>query len=305
MAESDFDILDDRFRTLVKTAANVERIWTGGRWAEGAVYFPALRSLLWSDIPNDRIMRWDECTGETGVFRGNHGHYTNGHTVDRQGRLVSCEHGTRRVTRTEHDGTITVLADSYDGRKLNSPNDVVVRADGSIWFTDPAYGIDSDYEGFKAPQEQDGDYVFRLDPDSGTLTVVADDFQRPNGLAFSVDEQTLYIVDSGFSRYKDGNRHIRRFAVNADGSLSGGEVLMTCQSGIYDGFRLDTEGRIWTSAGTGVECYAPDGTLLGRIKLGERVANLVFGGPKRNRMFIAATTSVYSVMLPVTGAKTF
>ncbi|MDF1792837.1 MAG: SMP-30/gluconolactonase/LRE family protein [Thalassobaculaceae bacterium] len=305
MAESEFDIIDDPFRLLVKTSASVERIWTGGRWTEGPVYFPALRSLLWSDIPNDRIMRWDECTGETGVFRGNHGHYSNGHTVDRQGRLISCEHGTRRVTRTEHDGSITVLADSYDGKRLNSPNDVVVRSDNSIWFTDPAYGIDSDYEGFAAPQEQAGDYVFRLDPDSGALSVVADDFQRPNGLAFSVDEQTLYIADSGFTRYKNGNRHIRKFAVGADGTLSGGEVVMTCETGIYDGFRLDTEGRIWTSAGNGVECYLPDGNLIGRIKIPERVANLVFGGPKRNRMFIAGTSSIYAIMLPVTGAKTF
>lgn len=305
MAESDFDILDDRFRLLVKTSASVERIWTGGRWTEGPVYFPAMRSLLWSDIPNDRIMRWDECTGETGVFRGDYGHYTNGHTVDRQGRLVSCEHGTRRVTRTEHDGSLTVLADSYDGRRLNSPNDVVVRSDGSIWFTDPAYGIDSDYEGFAAPQEQDGDYVFRLDPESGALTVVADDFQRPNGLAFSPDERVLYVADSGFTRFPDGNRHIRRFEVQADGTLSSGTVLMTCGSGIYDGFRLDTEGRIWTSAGSTVECYTPDGALLGRIRIPERVANLVFGGPKRNRMFIAATSSIYSVMLPVTGARTF
>ncbi len=305
MAENEFDILDDRFRLLVKTSASVERIWTGGRWTEGPAYFPAQRSLVWSDIPNDRIMRWDECTGETGVFRGGLGHYTNGHTVDRQGRLVSCEHGTRRVTRTEHDGSIRVLADSYDGKRLNSPNDVVVRSDGSIWFTDPAYGIDSDYEGFAAPQEQDGDYVFRLDPDTGALTVVADDFQRPNGLAFSVDERTLYIADSGFTRYKDGNRHIRRFEVTDDGTLSGGDVLMTCETGIFDGFRLDTEGRIWTSAGNGVECYTPEGELIGRIRIPERVANLVFGGPKRNRMFIAGTSSIYAVMLPVTGARTF
>jgi len=305
MAENEFDILDDRFRTLVKTSASVERLWTGGRWTEGPVYFPAQRSLLWSDIPNDRIMRWDETTGETGVFRGGLGNYTNGHTVDRQGRLVSCEHGSRRVTRTEHDGSIIVLADRHDGKRLNSPNDVVVRSDGSIWFTDPAYGIDSDYEGFAAVQEQAGDYVFRLDPDSGDLAVVADDFQRPNGLAFSLDERTLYIADSGFTRYKDGNRHIRRFTVEADGTLSGGDVLMTCETGIYDGFRLDTEGRIWTSAGNGVECYTPEGALIGRIKIPERVANLVFGGAKRNRMFIAGTSSIYSVMLPVSGAKTF
>lgn len=305
MAEKDFEILDDRFRPCVKTSAEVERIWTGGRWTEGPAYFPAMRSLVWSDIPNDRIMRWDETTGQTGVFRGGLGHYTNGHTVDRQGRLVSCEHGTRRVTRTEHDGTITVLADSFGGKRLNSPNDVVVRSDGTIWFTDPAYGIDSDYEGFAAPQEQAGDFVFRLDPETGSLTVVADDFVRPNGLAFSLDERLLYIADSGFTRIKDGPRHIRRFTVSDSGTLSDGEVLMTCESGIYDGFRLDDQGRIWTSAGDGVECYTGDGELIGRIHIPERVANLVFGGLKRNRMFIAGTTSIYSVMLPVTGAKTF
>jgi len=305
MPEQDFALLDERFRPCVKTSAGLEKIWTGGRWTEGPAYFPASKSLVWSDIPNDRIMRWDETTGAAGVFRGGLSCYTNGNSVDRQGRLISCEHGSRRVTRTEHDGSITIIADSYQGKRLNSPNDVVVRSDGTIWFTDPAYGIDSDYEGFHAPSELGHCYVFCADPRSATLRIVADDFVRPNGLAFSVDESVLYIVDSGASHRPDGPRHMRSFQVAPDGKLSGGAVFATCENGVFDGFRVDTADRIWTSAADGVHCYHADGTLIGKIFVPERVSNLCFGGQKRNRMFITASTSVYSVMLPVNGSKTF
>lgn len=298
MADSDFEILDERFASCVKTSAHVEHLAEGCRWAEGPAYFPALRSLVWSDIPNDRLLRWDEATGETGVLRHPAG-YTNGNTVDRQGRLVSCEHGGRRVSRTEHDGSVTTLADRFEGKRFNSPNDVVVKSDGSIWFTDPAYGIDSDYEGHKSESEIGACHVYRIDPATGACRIVAADFDRPNGIAFSPDERRLYVSDTGRPR------HMRVFDVAADGTLSGGEVFATPTSGAFDGFRLDDAGRVWTSAGDGVHCYDPDGTLIGKVLVPERVANVVFGGGKRNRLFVCATTSVYAVLLPVNGARTF
>ncbi len=304
MGSGDFAILDERFRPLVKVTARVEKLYEGCRWAEGPAYFPAQRSLVWSDIPNDRMLRFDEATGATGVFRAPAG-YSNGNTVDREGRLVSCEHGNRRVTRTEHDGSITVLAERFEGKRFNSPNDVVVKADGSIWFTDPAYGIDSDYEGFKAESEIGACHVYRVDPRSGAIRIAADDFVRPNGLAFSPDERLLYIADTGISHMKDGPKHIRVFRVADDGKLSGGEVFADCTNAVFDGFRLDTEGRIWSSAGDGVHCLEPDGTLIGKVLVPERVANVVFGGPKRNRLFICATTALYAVLVAVNGAKTF
>ncbi|MDQ3655078.1 MAG: SMP-30/gluconolactonase/LRE family protein [Chloroflexota bacterium] len=300
MASSDFEVLDERFTTCFKGSARVEKLYEGCRWAEGPAWFPLMRSVVWSDIPNDRMLRWDETTGVTGVFRQPAG-YTNGNTVDREGRLVSCEHGNRRVTRTEHDGSITVLADRYEGMQLNSPNDVAVKSDGSIWFTDPPYGIESDYEGHKGEVEQAGNFVYRVDPGSGEVEVVVDDFDRPNGLAFNPDESKLVVSDTGSAQ----TRHFRIFDVADNGTLSGGEVFATCTSGGFDGFRFDTEGRIWTSAGDGVHCIDPDGTLLGKVKVPEGVANVAFGGAKRNRLFICGTTSLYSVMLPVQGAKTF
>ena len=299
-AQSDFVHLDDRFKACVKDSARVEQLAEGCRWAEGPAYVPAGRYVIWSDIPNDRILRWDETSGVTSVFRQPAG-YTNGHTVDRQGRLVSAQHGTRSVTRTEHDGTVTTLADRYDGKRFNSPNDIVVSSDGAIWFTDPAYGIDSDYEGHKAEPEQDGCHVYRIDPVTGAVTRVADDFHRPNGLAFSPDETKLYITDTGHPE-----RHCRVFDVDlAAGKLQGGKVWAKATNGGFDGFRFDTEGRCWMSASDGVHCLAPDGTLLGKVLVPEPVANVVFGGAKRNRLFICATTSLYSVLLPVNGVKTF
>jgi gluconolactonase len=250
------------------------------------------------------MLRYDETTGQTSVFRQPSG-FANGNTVDRQGRLVSCEQGTRRVTRTEHDGSISVLADGYDGRRFNSPNDVVVRSDGSVWFTDPTYGIDSDYEGHKAEREQAANRVYRIDPQTGAVAVASDDFVQPNGLAFSPDESRLYIVDTGWTHVKDGPRHIRAFDVGGDGKLSGGDVLASCDVGAFDGFRLDEDGRIWTSAGDGVRCYLADGQLVVKVLTPEPVANVCFGGPRRNRLYICATSSLYSVLLPVKGAKTF
>ena len=296
-----YNIIEQRFNDCIRGSARIERLYDGCRWAEGPAYFPAHRSLVWSDIPNDRMLRWDEASGHVSVFR-QPSNYSNGNTVDRQGRLVTCEHGGRRVTRTEPDGSITVITDRFEGKRYNSPNDVVVKSDGTIWFSDPTYGIDTDYEGHKAPAEQDGSHVYRVHFD-GSVTRVLTDFIKPNGLAFSPDEKRLYVVDSGRTHLPDGPRHIRLFDVAEDGALSGGAVF--AENGNYDGLRLDEEGRVWTSATEAVHCYEPDGTLLGEIVVGETVSNVVFGGPKRNRLFITATTSVYSVMLAVNGVKTF
>ncbi|MGM9485296.1 SMP-30/gluconolactonase/LRE family protein [Roseateles sp. NT4] len=293
----EFEILDARFDDCIRKSARLERLASGCRWTEGPVYVPAQRRLLWSDIPNERMLSWCEVSGHVAEFR-RPSSYTNGHTLDRQGRLISCEQGGRRVVRTEHDGSLTVLASHFGGQRLNSPNDVVVKSDGTVWFTDPPYGICDDYEGVRAPQEQAGCWVYRLDPVSGELRVMADNLVHPNGLAFSPDERCLYVADTGVER---GTMH--RFAVDADGSLSGGEVFIQCDTGFYDGFRCDTEGRIWTSAGRAIHCHAPDGALIGRIPVPERVSNVSFGGPKRNRLFICATSSVYSVLLAVNGVK--
>jgi gluconolactonase len=229
---------------------------------------------------------------------------TNGHTVDREGRLVSCEHRGRCVSRTEPNGRRTVLADSWKGKKLNSPNDVVVKSDGSIWFSDPSYGIDSHYEGDAAKSEIGASHVFRIDPESLALDAVATDFVQPNGLAFSPDESLLYVADTGATHVEDGPRHIRRFKLGTDGrTLTGGEVLASCDPGLFDGFRCDANGHLWTSAGDGVHCYHPDGTLIGKIKVPEVVANVQFGGPKRNRLFICATTSLYAIYVNAQGVS--
>ncbi len=297
-----YEIRDDRFKRSIKLDEPIEQVWTGGKWTEGPVYSPVFRCLIWSDIPNDRRLRWDELTGAVGDIRSGLGCYTNGSTLDRQGRIVACEHGTRSVTRIEHDGSVTTLASTFQGKRFNSPNDVVVRSDGTIWFSDPAYGIESDYEGFQADPELDGEHVYRLDPATGDITQATTDFACPNGLAFSLDEETLYIADSGGTRYPSGEHHIRAFSVGPDGTLSGGDVFAECEEGVFDGFRLDTQGRIWTSAKDGVHCYHTDGALLGKIFIPEEVSNVCFGGSKRNRLFITASTSVYSVLLPTTGA---
>jgi gluconolactonase len=293
--EARFETLDERFGP--KGDKRIARLHTGCRWTEGPAYFPAGRYLVFSDIPDDRILRWDETTGSVGVFRHPAG-FANGHTVDRQGRLVSCEHGHRRVTRTEHDGSITVLADRYQGKRFNSPNDVVVHSDGSVWFTDPSYGIDSDYEGHQAESEIGACHVYRVQPSGGELRIVADDFTGPNGLAFSADERQLYIVDSR-------EKHIRRFDVAdaASGRLSGGEVFATSTAGSFDGVRFDNTGRLWAAAHDGLHCFDPDGTLLGKLHFPEIVANFTFGGPQRNVLFVCGSTSLYSIRTNVTGAR--
>ena len=298
-----FQVIDPRFRKLTYQYVQVEKLYTGCRWAEGPAWFAAGRYLVWSDIPNDRMLRWDETDGSVSVFR-QPSMNSNGHTVDLQGRLVSCEHRGRCVSRTEFDGRRTVLADRYEGKRFNSPNDLVVKSDGSIWFTDPSYGIDSDYEGDAAESEIGSCNVYRLDPASGRVAMVASDFVQPNGLAFSPDESLLYIADTGLTHKENGPHHVRRFKVSAGGaSIAGGEVFATCPVGAYDGFRVDVHGNLWLSAGDGVHCHASDGALLGKVLIPEIVANVCFGGPKLNRLFVCGTTSLYSVFLNTRAAS--
>ncbi|MDX3924671.1 MAG: SMP-30/gluconolactonase/LRE family protein [Shinella sp.] len=296
-----YEIHDERFRHLTVASAGLDELYSGCRWAEGPVWFADANCLLWSDIPNQRILRFVP-DGGVSVFRSP-SNFTNGNTRDRQGRLVSCEHGGRRVVRTEIDGSITILADSYKGKRLNSPNDVIVHSDGSIWFTDPTYGILSDYEGYKAEPEQATRNVYRLDPQSGGLEAVVDDFRQPNGLAFSPDETKLYVADSASSHDPKAPRHIRVFDVADGRHLANGRVFCDIDNGLPDGFRVDTAGNVWTSAGDGVHCFSPEGVLLGKIRVPQTVANLAFGGPRRNRLFITATKSLYAVYVTATGAQ--
>ena len=295
------EVVDPRFQRYRLGNAAVERLYTGCRWAEGPVWFGDGRYLLWSDIPNDRVLRWSEETGAVSVFR-QPSHFSNGHTRDRQGRLVTCEHGTRRVTRTELDGRITVLMDRFEGRRLNAPNDVVVAADGAIWFTDPGYGILANYEGERSEFELPCN-VYRLDPNTGEATVAAGDFDRPNGLCFSPDEFRLYVVDTG------APTHIRVFDVLDGHRLANGRVFADMRPGGGDGVRTDRDGNLWAAAGwagegfDGVHIFAPEGDLIGRIHLPEPCSNLCFGGLKKNRLFMTAGQSLYSLYVEAVGAQ--
>ena len=297
-----YDVLDPRFRRLIIGHAKLEQLWTGGRWTEGPVYVPAAKSLIFSDIPNDRLLRLDEPGGTVSVFLQPCGHH-NGHTLDAQGRVVACEHGGRRISRLEHDGTWSTLADRVDGNRLNSPNDVVVHSDGSIWFTDPTYGIDSHYEGHAAESEIGASHVYRLDPATGAIAPVVTDMVRPNGLAFSPDERTLYVADTGATHVDGHPPDLRAYEIAADGSIGEGRTFATCPAGFFDGFRLDHHGNIWASSADSVRAYAPDGTELGRIPIPEIVSNVTFGGPKRNRLYITAQTSLYAIYLDTHAAR--
>lgn len=296
-------VLDKRFEKYCQFNAAVERLWTGARWAEGPVWFGDGRYLLFSDIPNNRILRWTEESGEVSIFRSP-SNYANGNTRDRQGRLITCEHDTRRVSRTELDGTITILIDRFQNKRLNAPNDVVVHSNGSIWFTDPGYGILSNYEGHIDKLELPTN-VYRLDPSSGEIEVVADDFIRPNGLCFSPDEKLLYIVDTG--QPQDTPQPIRVFNVVNGRKLTNGRLFCDMGKGGSDGIRCDIDGNLWVAAQggkdfDGVHIFATDGKIIGKICLPEVCANLCFGGIKRNRLFMTASQSLYSLYVNTQGA---
>lgn len=301
------EVIDPRFAKYKIGNAAVERLYTGSRWAEGPVWFADGRYLLFSDIPNNRILRWLEDTGEVSIFRSP-SNYSNGNCRDHQGRLLTCEHDTRRVTRTEYDGTITVLMDRFQEKKLNAPNDLAVHSDGAIWFSDPGYGIMSNYEGHKAPFELPAN-VYRLDAQTREATVVASDMAKPNGLCFSPDEKKLYIVDSGVPRHPGAALPIRVYDVVDGVRLNNGRMFADMSPGSSDGIRCDADGNVWSAAGwagetyNGVHVFAPDGTLIGKIHLPETCANLCFGGAKRNRLFMAASQSLYAVYVDTQGAQ--
>ncbi|MCB8877926.1 SMP-30/gluconolactonase/LRE family protein [Acidisoma silvae] len=294
----DFEIFDERFHALALPNAPLEKLSEGFRWLEGPVWFADLNCLLVSDLPNDRIMRWTE-SGGVSVFRQPSG-FANGHTRDRQGRLIGCSHQHRCIIRTELDGTITVLADRYEGKRLNAPNDIVCKSDGTIWFSDPHYGINTDYEGGKQTPELPPS-LYCLDPSDGALTIVADDFAGPNGLCFSPDESLLYVAESGPQFTPNPIQHIRVFDV-AGNQLTNGRVFYKASPGFSDGFRCDEDGRIWSSAADGVHCIAPEGVLLGKIKVPAVVSNLTFGGRNRSRLFICASQTLHAIYLNVRGA---
>lgn len=295
---SDFEIHDERFRAMVLSNAPLEVLGEGYRWLEGPVWFADHDCLYVSDIPNDRILRWSE-SGGVSVFRRPSG-FANGHARDRQGRLIGCSHHDRCVTRTELDGTVTVLASHYRGKRLNSPNDIVCKSDGTIWFSDPLYGISTDYEGGKQVSELPP-ALYRLDPATGDLTIAADDFEGPNGLAFSPDERLLYVAETGGQFDRAPRQYIRRFSVDESGRLSGGERFHKISPGFADGLRLDEQGNIWSSAADGVHCISPRGELLGKILTPSLVSNLAFGGRNRSRLFICASHRLLAIHTNVRG----
>jgi gluconolactonase len=292
---------DGRFRSLLKPGAQLEKLATGAIWSEGPVYFPEDDSVIWSDIPNNRLLRWSPGDGMS-VWR-QPSNFENGHYRDHEGRLLSCEHGGRCVSRTEPDGSKTILVDNYQGKRFNSPNDLVVKSDGTIWFTDPPYGILSDYEGYKADSELGDNYVFRFDPGTGELTILTNEPVFPNGLAFSPDEKTLYVADTFSELNPETDYHITAFDVVDGRKIENGRGFARIHPGFADGFRVDVHGNIFTSSEDSVQVYASDGTHLGKILVPEKVGNVTFGGPNKDRLFIAASSSLYAIDLNSRGLQ--
>lgn len=298
----EFETRLPRFERYILANAGLETLASGFRWIEGPVWMGDANCLLFQDIPNDRTMRWLEGLGAS-VYRAP-SHYANGQTRDRQGRLIACSHRKRCLLRTEYDGRVITLVDRHGGKRLNAPNDVVVKSDGSVWFTDPLYGISNDYEGGRQASEQPPG-VYRFDPQTGGIHIVADDFDGPNGLAFSPDERRLYIAETGDQTQSSPRQYIRIFQLKPDGkTLSGGEVFYKIEPGYCDGMRVDEDGNIWSSAADGVHCISPGGELLGRIFVPHVVANLTFGGTVKNRLFIGGSNTLYSIFLNCRGAQT-
>jgi gluconolactonase len=295
------EIKDRRFARYLLHNASLEQLATGFRWVEGPVWFGDADCLLFQDIPGNRTLRWTESGGVT-VFRFP-SNYANGQTRDRQGRLIACSHGGRCLYRTEYDGQVTTLVARHEGKRLNSPNDVVVKSDGTIWFTDPVYGISNDYEGFKQPSEQPP-AIYRYDPELDEIRVMAADFDGPNGLAFSPDERRLFVSETGDPTQEHPRQHIRVFEVVEGGkSIRGGEIFHQIEPGACDGLRIDTDGNLWCSAADGVHCIDPSGELLGKVYVPQVVANVTFGGPRKNRLFILATSTAYAIYLNCRGAQ--
>lgn len=295
------DIRDRRFAAYVLPNAPLEELAAGFRWLEGPVWFGDADCLLFQDLPRNRTMRWSEEAGVS-VYRYPSG-YANGQTRDRQGRLVACSHRGRCLYRTEWDGKVTTLVSQHEGKRLNSPNDVVVKSDGSIWFTDPLYGISNDYEGGRQVSEQPPG-LYRHDPEAGEIRLMADDFDGPNGLAFSPDERRLYVAETGDQTEENPRQYIRAFDVSADGKrLSGGEVFHKVEPGYCDGLRIDEDGNLWSSAADGVHCIDPEGKLLGKVLVPHRVSNVTFGGLSKNRLFIAASHTLYAIFLNRRGVQ--
>ncbi len=295
-----FDVRDGRFASYVLANAPLETLASGFRWIEGPVWMGDWNCLLFQDLPRDRTMRWSEAGGVE-LFRSPSNH-ANGQTRDRQGRLLSCSHRGRCVYRTEHDGRITTLVDRFEGKRLNSPNDIVCRSDGTIWFTDPVYGISNDYEGGRQVSEQ-RPRVYRFDPEAGRLEAASEDFDGPNGLAFSPDERRLYVAETGDQTKPDPKQSIRVYDVDAQGRLSGGDVFHKVEPGYTDGLRVDEDGNLWSSAADGVHCIDPLGKLLGKVLVPFVVSNLCFGGAAKDRLFIGGSHTLFSIFLNRRGAQ--
>jgi gluconolactonase len=296
----DYEIRDPKFAHYLLGNATLETLASGFRWLEGLVWMGDWECLLFQDLPRDRTLRWIEGAGVS-LYRAPSG-YANGQTRDRQGRLISCSHRERCLLRTEFDGSVTRLVAHHEGRRLNSPNDVRVKSDGSIWFTDPLYGIQSDYEGGRQRSEQPP-ALYRFEPDSGRITLAAADFDGPNGLSFSPDERRLYVAESGDQSADNPRQYIRAFDVGADGQLSGGAIFHKIEPGYCDGLCVDEDGNLWSSAADGVHCIDPGGRLLGKIRVPYRVSNLTFGGALRNRLFIGGSQTLYAIFLNRRGAQ--
>lgn len=295
-------VRDPRFERLVSADAELVRLADGAIWAEGPVYLPGEDAAMWSDVRGNVVRRWSAADGASDVYRPSD--FSNGHTLDHDGRVLACEHGPRRVARYERDGSRTTIVDRYEGNRLNSPNDLVVASDGAIWFTDPPYGILDDNEGYRADSELGACFVFRLDRTTGELMIATDALVHPNGLAFSPDETILYVSDTSIARIEGGNHHILAFDVIDRRHLASPRIFAVIEPGVSDGLRVDVEGNVWTSAGDGIHVLDPAGIELGRILLPQEASNCTFGGPDGHRLFITATSTLWAIQVGIRGAVT-